>query len=195
VKFEFKVLLIAVILILTSVILSNDELVHAQSGNSIGQEGDGNEALQSDESSQNNNQNSMCVSGDITSLSCNNLSSENGGGTVSQGEQGPQGPPGRQGEKGDSGAQGPEGPSGPQSIDGKAYKVTGKAAGNGETSTAYCKEGDEVLSGGYKLFKDASAYEFRLNTVPTDNLDGWEVSALGSDNLSVTPVAVCFDNS
>jgi hypothetical protein len=76
-KFEFKVLLIAVILILTSVILSNDDLVHAQSDNSIGQDGDGNEASQTDAKSQDSNENTMCISGKSVSLSCNNLSNAN----------------------------------------------------------------------------------------------------------------------
>jgi hypothetical protein len=166
--------------------LSNIDFIFAQSGNSLSQEGDGNEASQSDEYSQNSNQNSMCVSGESTSSSCNNLSSESTG-AHGQDEQGPAGP---RGEKGDKG---PEGPAGVQSINGKAYKITGKAAGDGETSTAKCKEGDTVISGGFKLFKDSSTYEFRLNSVPTDDLDGWEVSASGG-RADVTPVAICFDN-
>lgn len=188
-KFEFKVLLIAVILILTSVILLNNELVHAQSGNSIGQDGDGNDASQTESNSQFTHQNSMCVSGESTSLGCNNLSGQN----IASGQQGEQGPAGPQGEKGDPGAQGSEGPTGPHSIEGKAYKVTGKAADDGEISTAECEEGDTVISGGFRLFKDSSTYEFRLNSVPTDDLDGWEVSASGG-RADVTSVAICFDN-
>lgn len=45
--------------------------------NVIGQEGNGNESSQSDEKNQNSNQNSMCVSGESVSLSCNNLSAKN----------------------------------------------------------------------------------------------------------------------
>lgn len=120
---------------------ANLNLVFAQSGNSLGQAGDGNEASQSESSSQDTNQNSMCVSGESTSLSCNNLSSESIGASVPgeqgpvgsqgppgpQGEPGPQGPlgltgdtgpAGSQGEKGDTGATGPIGPEGAQGPQG-----------------------------------------------------------------------------
>lgn len=52
----------------------------------IGQRGDGDEASQSDEKSQNSNPNSMCVSEENVSLSCNNLSSESIGSDGHQGE-------------------------------------------------------------------------------------------------------------
>ena len=54
------------------------ETIFAQNGNNaIGQDGEGNNASQSEENSLSSNQDSMCVSGETTSLSCNNLSSEN----------------------------------------------------------------------------------------------------------------------
>ena len=73
--------------------------VFGQNGNSLGQEGDGNGASQSESSTQSTNQNSMCVSGESTSLSCNNLASESIGTSI-PGDQGPEGP---QGPKGDTG--------------------------------------------------------------------------------------------
>lgn len=92
--------------------ISNFETAYSQNGNTIGQDGDGNEAYQSEDSSQDTNQNTMCVSGESTSLSCNNLSSESNSGNVGQGEQGPQGPEGPPGPKGDTGPQGPAGETG-----------------------------------------------------------------------------------
>ena len=66
----------------------------SDNGNSnvIGQEEDGNEPSQNEETSQETNQNNMCVSGESTSLSCNNLSSESIG-VSDAGGQGPQDPP------------------------------------------------------------------------------------------------------
>jgi hypothetical protein len=101
-----------------------DEKAFAQSdgdsnnNNVIGQEGEGNKASQSESSSQETNQNSMCVSGESTSLSCNNLSSESIGATV-PGEQGPAGPQGEQGPQGLPGKDGARGPAGPQGEPGK----------------------------------------------------------------------------
>ncbi|HKU83701.1 MAG TPA: hypothetical protein VJP58_06635 [Candidatus Nitrosocosmicus sp.] len=134
----------------------------------------------------------MCVSGDSSSLSCNNLSSESMDAS-GPGEQGPPGPMGERGPPGPAGATGERGPIGPQSIVGKAYTVTGEDAKDGESSTAECKEGDTVISGRFNHFKDSSAYEFRLNSVPTDDLDGWKVSASGG-RADFTPVALCFIN-
>lgn len=97
----------------------------------MGQDGDHNDVSQSDTSSQETNQNSMCVSGDITSLSCNNLSSESIGIPGEQGPPRPEGPPGPQGEagphgpkgeRGDTGTTGPmgsEGPPGAQGLQGE----------------------------------------------------------------------------
>ena len=100
------------------------EFAFGQSGgNNLGQAGDGNEAAQSENISQDTSQKSLCVSGDSTSLSCNNLSSESIGGTVlgeegPQGPPGPEGPPGPQGEPGVDGATGPVGPPGPPGPEG-----------------------------------------------------------------------------
>ena len=101
---------------------SINEFVYAQNGNTLGQEGDGNSASQSEENSQSAKQDSMCVSGEITSLSCNNLSSESIGETIGRGEQGPMGPAGPsgpQGEPGADGATGPPGPTGPAGPQGE----------------------------------------------------------------------------
>jgi len=101
--------------------------------NVIGQDGDGNDASQSDESSQESSQGTQCVSGDDNLASCNNLSS-NSIGLGKQGERGPPGPagpegpqgetglPGPKGDKGDTGdtgPMGPEGPPGPQGLQGE----------------------------------------------------------------------------
>jgi hypothetical protein len=51
----------------------------------------------------------LVYAGESTSLSCNNLSSENMGGIVGQGEQGPAGPEGPPGSQGEPGPQGPTG--------------------------------------------------------------------------------------
>jgi hypothetical protein len=90
-------------------------------GNTLGQEGDGNKASQSQSSSQSTNQNSMCVSGETTALSCNNLSSESIGASVSgqQGPVGPEGPPGPQGIPGADGATDPTGETGPEGPQGE----------------------------------------------------------------------------
>jgi hypothetical protein len=77
VNFETKVIILTSSLILISVSLSSIASVLAQSDNTSGQEGDGNKASQSDENSQESNHNSMCVSGESVSLSCNNLSAKN----------------------------------------------------------------------------------------------------------------------
>jgi hypothetical protein len=118
----------------------DDDDVNNNNNHVIGQDGEGNEASQSENSSQENNQNSMCVSGEITSLSCNNLSSETIGASV-PGEQGPQGPPGAtgetgpagpQGEKGDTGATGPMGPEGEEGPQGSIGPI-GPIGPQGET--------------------------------------------------------------
>ena len=66
----------------------------SDSNNLIDQDGDGNEASNGDEKSQDTNQNSMCVSGESVSLSCNNFSSESIGSAGQQGELGPENPTG-----------------------------------------------------------------------------------------------------
>ena len=88
-------------------------------GNSLGQQGENeNEASQSENSFQDTNQNSMCVSGERASWSCNNLSSESIGGTAGQAEQGPPGPSGPAGPQGETGEAGATGPIGPQGEEG-----------------------------------------------------------------------------
>ncbi len=140
----------------------------------MGQEGEGNEASQSENNSQETNQNSMCVAGESTSLSCNNLSSESiGSGPGEHGPAGPVGPPGPQGDtgergpagpigpqgtQGDIGPQGPsgetgatgsQGPAGPQSVAGKLYFVEGPTVTGSQLaiSRADCSPGDNVISG------------------------------------------------
>lgn len=101
---------------------SDNDDPDSRNNNVIGQEGDGNEASQSDETTQSTNQNSMCVSGESTSLSCNNLSGQGIGASV-PGERGPSGP---QGERGPPGEAGPAGPAGPPGL-------TGATGETGET--------------------------------------------------------------
>ena len=69
--------------------LSPIELIFAQNedNNVIGQEGDGNDASQSEEESQETDQNSQCVSGDSNYFGCNDGSS-NGIDTNKQGAPG-----------------------------------------------------------------------------------------------------------
>ena len=65
-KTGFKLTILPILLIIIVFVPANFskvETVFAQNGNSLGQEGDGNDASQSDSSSQSTNQNSMCVSG------------------------------------------------------------------------------------------------------------------------------------
>ncbi|HET6589684.1 MAG TPA: hypothetical protein VFG45_05925 [Candidatus Nitrosocosmicus sp.] len=118
----FKLALLSILGIVIALVpmdFSNVDTVFAQSGdNTLGQKGDGNEASQIENNSQDTNQNSMCVSGESTSLSCNNLSSESIGASV-PGEQGPAGPPGPQGEPGPQGPPGATGETGPQGLQGE----------------------------------------------------------------------------
>lgn len=80
--------------------LSTHNFVIAQSGNNLGQESDGsNDASQSPSTSQSTNQDSLCVSGETTSWSCNNLSSK----SIGESNPGEEGPAGPQGEPGSSG--------------------------------------------------------------------------------------------
>ena len=157
--------------------------------NVIGQNGDENEASQSEETSQETNQNSMCVSGESTSLSCNNLSSELAGVGV-PGPQGEQGPPGEQGPRGSTGPQGVEGPRGPQGVPGgqgpqgppgptgpafvpRVYTVEGDTGT--DSSTAICDDGDIVLGGGFVLSKDADENIEQLVSVPSND-NAWSAS-------------------
>jgi len=156
VKIEIKVLIMSLLIsaiAMSSMSFMTIENSFAQSdddsdNNVIGQEGEGNEVSQSDEKSQDTVQSSMCVSGDSTSLSCNNLSDQAIGigqqGEVGpQGPEGPQGPPGvagergpvgQQGEKGDTGAAGPTGPEGPVGPQGPVGPI-GPQGPQGETGS------------------------------------------------------------
>ena len=69
-----------------SIVLSPFELTFAQKEDNdiIGQEGDGNDASQSEDNSQEADQNSQCVSGNSNFFSCNNGSSN----SIGTGEQG-----------------------------------------------------------------------------------------------------------
>jgi len=104
--------------------------------NVIGQDGEGNEASQNEDISQDSSQSSMCISGERASLSCNNLSNQDIGighqGEVgppgpegpqgspgATGERGPPGPKGEKGDTGETGQMGPKGESGPQGIQGE----------------------------------------------------------------------------
>ena len=133
VKFEIKVMILFALISSIALTCMSIEKSFAQSdnnsnnNNALGQEGEGNKAAQSESSSQDTNQNSMCVSGGSTSLSCNNLSSESIGASIPgeqgpagpQGETGPQGPPGATGATGPQGIPGPIGPNGTQGPQGE----------------------------------------------------------------------------
>jgi hypothetical protein len=162
----------------------------------------------------------MCVSGESTSLSCNNLSSENIGSgqhgdqgppgpTGPQGEFGPQGPPGvtgatgaqgPQGDTGDIGPQGESGPAGQVSMDGKVYRVDGNVDTSGPiySSSASCSPGDTILSGGFQVATLEGSFEsfsnLRSSQVPPDT---WQIlfePVQGSFIGAIAASALCFDN-
>jgi len=174
VKFEIKVMILSASLILISVSLASIEPVLAQSDNTLGQDGDGNEASQSDESSQDSNQNNMCVSGESTSLSCINLSSENAGS-----------------------GQDEQGPAGPQSVNGKIYYAYGNnvAAANPAISDASCREGDSLISGSYNLLIRGDASNL-VALVSGPNGNDWHVliGGSGTTKYDLNAIAICFDN-
>lgn len=187
----------------------DDEDGSNNNNNVIGQDGEGNEASQSDETFQSTNQDSMCVSGDSTRLSCNNLSSELAG-VGAPGPQGEQGPPGEQGPQGSTGPQGEEGPQGPQGVPGgqgpqgpqgstgpefipRTYTVQGDSGT--PSSLASCEEGDLVQGGGFVLIKDADV-EIELLTSLPSNEDAWAASVGTGDILdeaSMQAFARCLD--
>lgn len=175
--------------LMSSIVLSiiSGETTFAQSdddsdgnNNVIGQDGDGDEASQSDEKSQNSDPNSMCVSGESVSLSCNNLASKNIGGT--------------------NGADSLD-PFSLRSIADNVYNVTGETvrAGSSDyvTATANCEIGDTVISGGFDI---TTGYQFfgvtDIKDGPTSDLNGWQVVLRAGHNLAVqfAANAVCFDN-
>ncbi len=121
----------------------------------------------------------MCVSGESTSLSCNNLSSELSGTGIPgpQGDQGPQGPPGatgergppgQQGEKGDTGAAGPMGSEGPQGPMG-AIGPQGPEGPQGDTGAtgAQGPAGPQSVAG--KIYQ--------VNGIPIQGIGGQESRA------------------
>jgi hypothetical protein len=114
VDFGYKVAILSILGITIAIYpmdFSEFDFVFAQGGNAVGQDGDGyDESSQRESNVQNTDENSMCVSGESTALSCNNLSSEIMGASL-QGEQGPQGARGPTGPQGEPGPQGASGQS------------------------------------------------------------------------------------
>jgi hypothetical protein len=173
-------------------------------GNSVGQEGAGNKASQSDSSSQETSQDSRCLSGEITSLSCNNLSSESIGASVpgEQGPAGPQGPQGPQGQPGATGESGATGPAGPQSVLGKIYTVEGNpvnviTSGPPPRSTASCNDGDSLISGYFNARNNQNPGALRvINQSPDFAENDWTIQIGGNegDSISYQAFAICFDN-
>lgn len=121
-------------------------------------------------------------------MGCNNISSENIGGTVGEG---PQGPPGEQG------------PPGPQSINGKIYEVEGPvntAVGLGSAfSRATCDSGDTLVSGGIDADTptDSDASLTLVQSSGNTGLNQWLAQALTTqgNEVKVQAFAYCFDNS
>ena len=149
-------------------------IVFAQSSNSLVQDGDGNEASQSKSSSQSTNQNSMCVSGESTSLSCNNPSSEDSKGIQRD----------------------------TNSMDGMIYVIQGLSVtpvSRGEaTSTAGCNAGDSIISGYFSVSEDGNGIKFREiteNLHPENNEYGVHIrAAFQNDEYTLKSNAVCFNN-
>lgn len=175
ISFAIPLILFSVVALATTN-LSNVDLVFAQSGNTLGQEGEGNEASRSESTSEDNNQNSMCVSGESTSLSCNNLSNQA------------------------TGAFNPD-EQGPQSMAGKIYEVIGPTSQSlsSATSDAFCSKGDSVISGGFKsgvIGNDFLNANPELDSIMLDS-DNWRVFSSGGAGIGVikvTAYAYCFDN-
>jgi hypothetical protein len=173
--YKFTMLsILAMTIAMFSVDFSKIDFVSAQNGNTLGQEGDGNEASQSDETSQETSQNSMCVSGDTTELGCNNLSSEENN-RVQEDR---------------------------NSLNGKIYVVQGPSVtpeSRGEaTSSANCNSGDSIISGFFSVSEDFNPTFFRAIT---ENLDPesneysiFIKAASDGDDYTLIGNAVCFDN-
>jgi hypothetical protein len=88
--YKFAIMsILGITMAMSSIDFSNYYFVSAQNGNTLGQEGNGNQAFQSDENIQETEQSSMCVSGVSTSLGCNNLSTENTDSQTRGGEHSP----------------------------------------------------------------------------------------------------------
>jgi hypothetical protein len=121
-----------------------------------------------------------------------------------QGPAGPQGIPGIQGERGFNGTQGPQGAPGLNNISSSVYKVVESPRSNltagSNTATAFCDEGDTVLSGGHIILPNAAAntLHIAMNSIIQEvDLFGWQVI------VEPTPTPVqsflevnvwCFDN-
>ncbi|WP_222424811.1 hypothetical protein [Candidatus Nitrosocosmicus arcticus] len=176
VKIGFYVTILLVMLIIVAFVpmdFSKIDSAFGQSGNTLGQEGVGNEASQSNSSSQYTNQKSMCVSGDSTSLSCNNLSSENTDGQSRDDEQGP------------------------LSIQGKIYQKfnTDTEDDDNYIATVSCDPGDTAISSNFKLDNLGSIPIRQLtNTLDlSSNQATLEIETLREDAL-ITVYINCFDN-
>ncbi|HKU83339.1 MAG TPA: collagen-like protein [Candidatus Nitrosocosmicus sp.] len=195
----------------------DDDDVRNSNNNVIGQEGNGNQASQSDETSQSTNQNSMCVSGDSTSQSCNNLSSELAGVGIPgpKGETGAQGPKGEQGDKGASGPmgipgpQGPQGPpggTGPQGPEGppgdlglenfKVYRTEKSQAflSNGDISlTASCNTGDILIGGGFSISGGGDKEFAKFASIPDPSSQSHTLLIQVDEAGGATSYALCLD--
>lgn len=151
--------------------------------NVIGQDGDGNDASQSDESSQESSQGTQCVSGDDNLASCNNLSSN----SIGLGKQGERGPPG---------PAGPEGPPGP-AFEPRMYIVQSEIETNPDGSNfviieVSCEPGDMLTGGSSRA--DGFSPAFRLvadNVIPIDE-DTIQVTVVGDTTNPQTVRAQAF---
>jgi hypothetical protein len=124
----------------------------------------------------------MCVSGESTSLSCNNLSSETLGTSVP----GEQGPPGPEGPKGPPGPEGPDKEFDTIIISKRSSLTPGTSIQVGE---AICPDGTQVTGGGYGE-KDTGVSNDILEDRPIDN--GWRLSIVAQgDEEEFTVYAVC----
>jgi hypothetical protein len=181
--------IIGTIVALIPMNFSLSNLVYAQSHDETNSYPESDTAVQQREVTQETKQQSMCISGDTTALSCNNLSSQDiGENSKATGPEGPPGAEGPQGETGATGPMGPEGPQGetgatgpmgppgaegpqgetgatgpmgPQSVVGKIYQITGPTDTTGPTfqSTASCNAGDNVLGGGFLANRDSNNFD------------------------------------
>jgi hypothetical protein len=192
-QFDTKLLILIISLFSLRMISfdSKTETRLAQNGNNaIGQDGDENNASQSAENSQSTDQNSICASGDSTSLSCNNLSSESIGDASFPGKQGPPGAEGPQGE------QGPAGTVDVYRVDGPT--VTNEQGDSQVSSTDSCSPGDSVTGGGVNT-NLVNGNIRQLTSTPNNSLDAWTAIVTSSSgsagDTTITAFAVCQDNT
>ena len=151
--------------------LSKIVFVNAQShGNALAQGGDGdNEASQREEKSQLTNQKAMCVSGESTSLSCNNLSSENIDRHVDKDVQDP------------------------ISMEGRIYQTEGETdATSPYVSRASCNEGDSALSGYYHVTFNRIPLSLEETLSSSDYAVSMPLSQEPGSKIQV--FVQCFDN-